>query len=224
MQRIRDKLRTEWLRLRGQPVEVIVRTLTPIIRGWANYHRVVVASRTFARLDDWMFKRECTYVNRRHPRRPAAWKRQRYWGRLNKRRKDNWVFGDKRTGSYLLKFSWIKVKWHALVKGRSSPDDPSLDAYWKEREKAKAEDLAPSKAKLAKRQDGRCTICGESLFNDEETQNDHITPQDRGGDDSSDNAQLVHLYCHQQKTAMDRSQPGLFREWLRKKAGLSRVR
>jgi hypothetical protein len=77
---------------------------------------------------------------------------------------------------------------------------------------------------LAKNQDGMCPICGDSLFNGEEIQKDHITPREQDGTDGDDNAQLVHLYCHQQKTAMDRSKPGLFREWLRKKAGLSRVR
>jgi len=142
---------------------------------------------------------------------------------MNKGRKDNWVFGDKHTGSYLLKFKWIKIERHVLVKGRSSPDDPSLQAYWKAREKAKAKELAPGRKKLADNQKGICTICGESLFNGEEIQKDHITPRDQDGQDSNDNAQLVHLYCHQQKTAMDRSKPGLFREWLRKKAGLSRV-
>jgi RNA-directed DNA polymerase len=134
------------------------------------------------------------------------------------------VFGDKHTGSYILKFSWIKIKRHVMVKGKSSPDDPSLDAYWKKREKAKAEELVPSKRKLSNNQDGVCSICGETLFNGEDLEKDHITPRNQGEEDSNDNAQLVHLYCHQQKTAMDRSKPGLFREWLRKKASLSRVR
>jgi RNA-directed DNA polymerase len=143
---------------------------------------------------------------------------------MNKRRKDNWVFGDKSSGTYLLKFGWIKIERHVMVRGRASPDDPSLSAYWKAREKAKANELVPNRAKLAKDQNGMCLICGESLFNGEEIQKDHITPREQSGMDSDDNAQLVHYYCHQQKTAMDRSKPGLFREWLRKKAGLSRVR
>jgi 5-methylcytosine-specific restriction endonuclease McrA len=112
---------------------------------------------------------------------------------------------------------------HVMVKGRSSPDDPSLQAYWKARERAKAKELAPSRRRLAENQDGMCTICGESLFNSEEIQKDHIMPRDQGGTDSDDNAHLAHLCCHQQKTALDRSQPGLFRKWLREKASLSRV-
>jgi len=224
VQRIRDKLRREWLQHKGKPVAVIIKNLTPIIRGWANYHRVVVASRTFQLLDNWMYWREVRYVNFNHSNKPKKWKRNRYWGRLNKNRNDNWAFGDKRTGSYLLKFIWIKVERHVMVKGRSSPDDPSLRNYWKEREKTKVKNLSPSRRKLAENQDGICNICGESLINGEEIQKDHITPRDQGGEDNDDNAQLLHLYCHQQKTALDRTKPGLFREWLRKKASLSRVR
>jgi RNA-directed DNA polymerase len=221
---IREKLRKEWVRLKGKPVAAIIETLNPIIRGWANYHRVVVASKTFRGMDDWMFKKECRYVNYRHPNKPYYWKRSRYWGRMNKGRKDNWVFGDKHTGFYILKFSWIKIERHVMVKGGASPDDPSLQEYWKEREKAKAKELVPSQSKLAKNQDGMCNLCGESLFNGEELEKDHITPRGQGGDDSDDNKQLLHLYCHQQKTAMDRTKPGALREWLRQKASLSRIR
>jgi RNA-directed DNA polymerase len=224
MQEIRDKLRKEWLRLKGKPIVEVLRVLNPIIRGWANYHRVVVASRAFNSLDNWMYRRECRYVNYNHPNKPNKWKKKRYWGRLNKRRNDNWVFGDKRTWSYLLKFSWVKIERHIMVKGQSSPDDPSLRGYWKARERAKTKELAPKSQKLAQNQDGMCPLCGESLLNGEETHKDHIVPRDQGGQDSDDNVQLIHLFCHQQKTAMDRSQPGFFREWLRTRASLSRVR
>jgi RNA-directed DNA polymerase len=222
--RIREKLRSEWHQLKGKPVSAVITALNPIIRGWANYHRVNAASRTFGALDHWMFKRECRYVNHTHPNKPTAWKRKRYWGRMNRGRNDNWVFGDKHTGLYLLQFKWITIRGHVIVKGRSSGDDQSLRNYWKAREKAKTKELAPSRRKLAENQDGMCPICGESLFNGEEVEKDHIIPRDQGGKDSNDNAQLLHLYCHQQKTAMDRSKPGFFREWLRTRASLSRVR
>ncbi len=101
---MRAKLRDEWRRLRGANALAVIKKLNPIIRGWANYHRVVVASRTFQSLDEWMFRREVCYVSRTHPTKSRNWTRERYWGRLNKERADNWVFGDKRSGAYLLKF------------------------------------------------------------------------------------------------------------------------
>jgi hypothetical protein len=54
------------------------------------------------------------------------------------------VFGNKQTGRHLLKFSWFNIERHILVKGKSSPDDPSLKEYWKQRNLAKAKDHAKS--------------------------------------------------------------------------------
>ncbi|WP_338258459.1 HNH endonuclease [Dictyobacter halimunensis] len=65
------------------------------------------------------------------------------------------------------------------------------------RQAGKAKDLTFSKQKLAKRQQGRCLECGESLFNDEETQVHHRLAKSQGGKDSYSNLALVHLLCHQ---------------------------
>ena len=49
IQKIRDRLRTEWLALKTGRVEVIVKRLNPIIRGWSNYFRTGVAYETFTK-------------------------------------------------------------------------------------------------------------------------------------------------------------------------------
>lgn len=146
MQKRRDKLKEEWKALKGWNVPAILRRLNPIIRGWANYHRTGAAKETFRKLDEWMYGREVRYVKHTHPTKPKEWTQPRYWGRLNLDRNDRWVFGDKHTGAYLLKFSWFPIERHTLVKGRASPDDPALKDYWKERQAAKAKDLTRSRA------------------------------------------------------------------------------
>jgi RNA-directed DNA polymerase len=107
------------------------------------------------------------------------------------------VFGDKQSGGHLLKFSWFPIERHVLVKGRASPDDPRLKDYWRKRQAGKAKDLTFSKQKLAKRQQGRCPECGESLFNEEELQVHHLLARSLGGKSSYSNLALVHLLCHQ---------------------------
>ena len=72
VQKIRDRLRAEWLGLKTQRVEVIVKRLNPIIRGWSNYFRIGVAYETFTKLDRWMFDRQVRYVRRMHPRKNYA--------------------------------------------------------------------------------------------------------------------------------------------------------
>lgn len=195
---LRKRLRGIWRNLRGKPVSALLHTLNPVIRGWANYFRTSVASETFAALDDWMFTRQCRYVRRRHPKKSRTWRDRRYWGRMHPDRKDRWIFGDKRTGAYLLKFGWFPIERHILVRGTASPDDPSLRDYWRMRTAAKAKSYTVSMQTMARRQHHVCPVCHDSLFNGEELQKHHIQPRQVGGTDSYANLLLVHLLCHQQ--------------------------
>ncbi|MDQ3685705.1 MAG: reverse transcriptase domain-containing protein [Acidobacteriota bacterium] len=126
VQKIRDKLRDKWLLMKGQNVKTVIGHLNPVIRGWANYFRIGVASEIFGSLDNWMFQREIRHIRRTHPTKPWYWRQARYFGRLNLDRDDNWVFGDKHTGMHLQKFVWFPIERHILVQGDASPDDPSL--------------------------------------------------------------------------------------------------
>jgi len=192
VQRIRVKLREEWKRLQGSNTQAIMQSLNPIIRGWANYHRINVASKTFSSLDKWMYQREVRYIKRTHPNKPAYWTKAHYFGRMNRKRQANWVFGDKRTGGYLLQFSWFKIERHVLVRGKASPDDPALRKYWAKRIAAQTKDLAPRIQKVARAQNSVCPLCGESIHNGEEIHEHHVH-----GRRNSDAVILLHLYCHQ---------------------------
>jgi RNA-directed DNA polymerase len=194
---LRQKLRALWRPYTGAPVAALIGALNPVIRGWAHYFRGSVASRTFSRLDNWMFLKAVRWVNRTHPHQPNGWRRSRYWGAFNPLRRDVWVFG-KATGASLLKFKWFKIERHSIVRGTASPDDPALRAYWAARERRKARHLPPSKERLARQQEYVCAVCGMSLFNEEETHVHHKVPRAQGGADTYDNLELVHHYCHQQ--------------------------
>lgn len=205
-QKVRDKLRQAWFSMKGTNALAVIKTLNPVIRGWANYFRIGVANETFNSLDSWMFNRKVRYTKRTHPTKPWYWRKARYFGRLNLDREDRWVFGDKRTGGYLLQFGWFPIERHALVDGDASPDDASLTDYWVKRNTAQAKDFKLSKQKLARRQKGVCPMCGESLFNGEEVHTHRILPGAEGGRYVYGNTMLVHLYCHQQHHANERTQ------------------
>jgi RNA-directed DNA polymerase len=198
VQDVQKKLKDQWDKAQGTNVQAVLAKLNPIIRGWANYFRTAVAKEIFSNLDRWMFYKADRYTRRMHPKKPTDWRHRKYWGRFQVERLDPWVFGDKQTGGHLLKFSWFPIERHVLVKGTVSPDDPRLKDYWMKRQAAKAKDLPFSKQKLAKRQQGRCPECGESLFNEEELQVHHLLARSQGGKNSYGNLALVHLLCHQQ--------------------------
>jgi RNA-directed DNA polymerase len=194
------ELREKWRSLRGHNVKAVLWKLNPIIRGWANYNRTVVAARTFNKMDNWMFRRARRYAKHTHPNKSWKWMRKRYWGRWNEERDDHWVFGDKHTGKYLLKFSWFKIVRHELVKGRSSPDDPELRDYWWARQKVNANHLSGGDIDMANDQGWVCRLCGMDLINGEELHRHHKVPRARNGSNARSNRELVHLYCHQQET------------------------
>lgn len=198
VQKIRYKIKEVWLRNKGKSILNIISELNPIIRGWANYFRIGVSSETFSALDHWMFHRESRYANRKHPNKSSIWRKSKYWGKFNFDRHDRWVFGDKKTGNYLLKFSWFNIERHILVQKTASPDDPSLKEYWEKRNKDKSKELIPSRQKVAKKQGYVCPVCRDTLFNDEEIHLHHDIQKSKGGKDTYSNYKLLHLFCHQQ--------------------------
>ena len=196
----KDRMRREWMALKGHNPMQVLKRLNPIVRGWANYFRIGVSKHTFETLDHWMFSRCARHVRSNHPRKGWRWCRLKYWGTLNPKRADRWVFGDKKTGAYLLKLSWTPIRRHVLVKGAASPDDPDLRSYWIERERRKIDNdpLPPRLMGLARAQRGRCSHCGGSLFNGEALHRHHLLPKGESGSDKRSNLRLLHLYCHQQ--------------------------
>jgi RNA-directed DNA polymerase len=150
--------------LRGANAVKVLQQLTPIVRGWATYYRTVVSSETFASLDYYMWKLTYKWAKHTHPKKPKHWITNRYFGRYNKSRRDNWVFGDRHSGAYLVKHAWTSIIRHQMVKGKSSPDDPTLAEYWAGRRRRTAPPpLDNLSLCLLQKQRGLCPVCGLPL-------------------------------------------------------------
>lgn len=166
--RIRERLRSEMYRLRGSNAKAVIRTLTPIIRGWSAYYRGVVSSRVFKKLDEYVWWLTWRWAKRTHSGKTGYWIKKRYFGRFNKFRNDRWVFGDRESGAYLSKFSWTPIVRHVMVKGRASMDDPDLASYWAHRRRKVAPPLDEFTLSLLSRQRGACPLCGDALLSAEQ--------------------------------------------------------
>lgn len=196
--KLKYRLKQEWLRLRGHNAQAVIRTLNPIIQGWANYYRSQVSHDTFKSLDYWMWQRLRRRVIRRHPHKSWAWRKATYFGAHHLGRQDEWVFGS--AEGFLKRFSWTPIRRHIQVKHDASPDNPALSAYWEWRENEKGKALlVRTDRELAHRQKGHCPHCHMGLFNGEEWQRHHKVPRAKGGKDTLGNLELIHLCCHQQK-------------------------
>jgi hypothetical protein len=56
LRRIRERLATEVLALRGANAEAVIAKLNPIIKGWAAYYRIGVSKRAFNSLDAYVWR------------------------------------------------------------------------------------------------------------------------------------------------------------------------
>ncbi len=69
--------------------EALIGQLSPVLRGWAQYHSPVVAKQTFSKLDYLIHWRLWRWAKRRHPKKSATWIRKKYFHSISGR---NWVF------------------------------------------------------------------------------------------------------------------------------------
>ena len=113
----------------------MIRTLNPMIRGWANYHRHIVAKETFQAVDNQIYRSLCNWVKKRHPEKGRRWLTRKYWLSGPK----NWTFStDERTPEgkrwvELIQATQITIKRHAKVKSEANPFDPTYDEYFRKR-------------------------------------------------------------------------------------------
>src|SRR5260370_24270876 len=151
-------------RMRGSNAVAVIAVLSPVIRGWAAYYRGVVSSKVFHALDIYRWRLTFKWARWRHRNKPRSWIVGRYFGKFNRFRNDRWVFGDRGSGAYLVKFSWTGITRHVMVKGAASPDDPALASYWAERLKKVKLPLAMYTLRLPTRQYARQPLSGEHLL------------------------------------------------------------
>jgi len=220
MLRIRERLRAEWKALRGHNAAAVLVRLNPVIRGWAAYYRIGVSSEAFHALDSHMWRLAFKWGKRSHPNKPPSWVTSRYFGAFNKARHDRWVFGDRDSGAYLRKFSWTSIARHQMVKGSSSPDDPSLAQYWAERRSRERPPLDQSTLRSLKQQRGRCLICGDFLLHASHQPSTpdewarwltatrkaitHASVTTRGQHGTPGHFHLVHIACQRHKIHANR--------------------
>lgn len=198
IQEVKQKLREIWLKGASDKVENLIGKINPIIRGWANYYKKVSSSEAFNHLDYWMWKRECRFANRRHPQKTNGWKSNKYFGRLNPNSDDKWIFGDKETGTHIIKFTHTPIEYHNCVPHDDSPDssDPIAREHFQKEKASKAKKLNKRKYNVARKQNHKCPHCGESLFNGEPYDAHHIVPKKDGGSDYQNNLVILHRECH----------------------------
>jgi RNA-directed DNA polymerase len=114
--KITDKIRGIIHKAAAWTQEQLIKALNPVITGWANYHRHIVAKKTFQKLDGIIWNMLWRWAKRRHSQKRHKWIARRYWYTEGTR---NWVFKAKMTK--LVLFADTKIRRHAMVKLDKNP-------------------------------------------------------------------------------------------------------
>lgn len=181
----------------------LLKMLNPVIRGWAYYHRHIVAAETFSAVDDEIWKILWRWAQRRHPNKGNTWIKDKYFPSIGGR---NWVFATKTFNSkgkpvtvQLFKATDIAIKRHVIVRDDANPFAPEQKTYFLMRKRAKMlGKLFGQPRRLYEKQNGICPVCGQPIDDETEWDNHHIVRQTDGGTDEDANRVLVHLNCHRE--------------------------
>ncbi|KAA3603769.1 MAG: hypothetical protein D8M57_05595 [Candidatus Scalindua sp. AMX11] len=127
------------------PVEALFKQLNSVLRGWANYHRHVVSSEAFGRVDTYVFEQLWRMVRRRHQNKTKGWLIKKYWSASGKH-VFSVVHKYKKKARILkvIRVSSIGIKRHIKIKAEANPYFPEYSYYfWRRKNSKEARLLGP---------------------------------------------------------------------------------
>ncbi len=194
--------------IKGHPQakqENLIGVLNPVIRGWANYHRHIVASRTFADVDYAIWWTLWRWARRRHPKKGARWVRKHYFHSIGA---ENGVFcatipkpQGRQVVIRLFKASHLRIVRHVKVRWDANPFDPACDEYYEQRKRARMlRSLAgkPFVKTVWEQQEGVCSVCGQLFAEGDRWHLHHLEYREDGGPDRPSNRRMLHRNCHRE--------------------------
>jgi RNA-directed DNA polymerase len=184
----------------------LIYQLNPVLRGWADYHRHVVAQQTFDRVDHLVWSMLWRWAKRRHPNKGLRWIKDKYFKTQGA---NKWVFSttihDKdgtQTVVNLVKTAATPIRRHVKIKAQANPHDPKWDDYFESRWGQKMRISSTGRKRLFRvwrRQEGLCTVCSGQITDQTPWRVIHIIKLTEGGTDATNNLQMHHVNCRRSK-------------------------
>lgn len=184
------------------PAIEVIRKLTPMIRGWAMYHRHIVAKQTFQKIDNQIWEMLWKWSRNRHThRKNCKWIKHRYFIRY---KGQDWTFFAKNEdGKFatIFKASSIKIQRHPKIKGSANPYCKEDETYFEKRQEMSMLNKLVGKRILRylyKRQKGYCGVCQKQITAQTGWNAHHLQAKHLGGKWIAENLVLLHPVCHTQ--------------------------
>ena len=152
--------------------EQLIRRLNPVIRGWVNYHRYVVSSEVFSKVDYQIFKCLWQWAKRRHNHKGHKWVAKRYWHHIDNR---VWTFAvqlnrsnPKEEPEYLslVYATNTKIIRFKKIVAEANPYDERWNGYYEERDGERMLNSTKGREKLLRiwrSQNRLCPVCSEPI-------------------------------------------------------------
>jgi len=126
----------------SKPTEALIKKLNPVLRGWANYHRHIVSSKAFNRIDSYVFEQLWRMVKRRHQNKTKGWLFKKYWSAAGKHLFSiTHNYKEKTRILKVFRVSSLGIKRHIKIKADANPYLPEFGYYFWQRKNVKGTKL-----------------------------------------------------------------------------------
>ncbi len=203
VKRFLNKIRETLRDMRAARQAEVIDQLDPVIRGWANYHRSQMATRTFAKVEHMIWQGLWRWACRRHPQKGRRWIKARYFGRIAGR---DWRFTDRK--KVLLSLTSFHKKLHVKIDSSRNPYDPVDEDYFDARLARQMQSELKGRRKLTWLwywQEGLCPRCDQKITKETGWHMHHVIKRSKGGSSRTSNLELLHPNCHYQHHSMERA-------------------
>jgi RNA-directed DNA polymerase len=170
------------------------------------YHRHAASKRTFALVDQRIFRMVKEWCRHRHRNKSWKWIKKKYYRNEGHR---HWIF----TGTLpnkegkgipisLMEAGRVWIRRYVKIQSNANPYDPAWEPYLEERLYWQLEGTLAGKGRIEylwRSQEGRCVRCGQTLrTSDKPWHIHHRRWRCHGGQDTVDHLELLHGACHRQ--------------------------
>jgi RNA-directed DNA polymerase len=119
-------------------VDDLIRIINSTLRGWCNYHRFIVSSEIFGKIDHYVFQLLWKWALRQHPNKGRRWVKKKYFQYSEGRK---WVFtvnSKEKQVEKLYRATSTSIRRHVLIRGEANPYDEQWWPYFEKRAQRKS--------------------------------------------------------------------------------------
>jgi RNA-directed DNA polymerase len=134
---LKEKLKTT-IKNHGNNALSLIDKVNPILRGWCNYHRFIVARKVFERVDKYLFTLLWAWAKKQHPNKGLKWIAKKHFLHPDGKK---WVLtATTRQGACVKQYtaSSTRIRRHILIVGKANPYDEEWGEYFERRAQRKS--------------------------------------------------------------------------------------